>query len=265
MSDFSKRIFFRAAGMAACARSRLHYREVGGEPLAMNIYAPSKPPSGAPRPAVFFVHGGPIPPQITRPTEWGIFQSYGELIAASGRVGVTFDHRLFSFADYEQSRSDVSTAIEYVRAHADELHVDPSRIALWLFSGAGAHLSWLLRELPPGLRCVLAFYPVVDIPLLLPADADDGTHSLAKRFSIVSSGAPLTPIPVFIARAGLDLPQINAGIDAWVATALTQNLPFDLLNHTSGRHGFDYLDDHARTHEITRAALAFLNAQLDAR
>jgi len=105
MFDFSKRIFFQVPGMAECARSRHIYREEGGQPLTMDVYAPRAPTFDRPAPAVLFVHGGPIPPQITPPTEWGIFQSYGELMAACGFVGVTFDHRLFAPSDWERSRS----------------------------------------------------------------------------------------------------------------------------------------------------------------
>jgi len=64
------------------------------------------------------------------------------------------------------------------------------------------------------------------------------------------------------ARAGLDLPFLNEEIDGFVHEALAQNASLDLLNHPEGRHGFDVLDDDARSREMVAHALAFVSARL---
>jgi hypothetical protein len=38
--------------------------------------------------------------------------------------------------------------------------------------------------------------------------------------------------------------------------------PLALMNHPQGKHGFDALNDDARSREIIRAALAFMHAHL---
>jgi dienelactone hydrolase len=235
--DLSKRIVYHVDGMRDVRVQReVVYKRDGAAELKMNIYSPARLSGDARVPAVFFVHGGPIPEQFTPPTQWGVFVSYGELAAASALVGVTFSHRLYAPTDYERSRADVAAAIEYVREHATQLNVDADRIALWYFSGGGPLLSAVLRDRPAYVRCVLAFYAFLD-----------------KRDVREKGGG----LPMFIARAGLDQPLINQSIDAFVQEALAGNVPLELMHHPAGRHGFDILDDDERSREIIARAVAF--------
>ena len=69
-------------------------------------------------------------------------------------------------------------------------------------------------------------------------------------------------LPIFIARAGLDQPMINETIDLFVQEALAGNVVLDVMNHPSGRHGFDILDDDDRSREIIARAVAFAQAHV---
>ena len=119
-------------------RENLAYRKDGPDELKMDIYLPPKLAANERRPVVLFIHGGPVP--STGLKDWPFFQSYGRLVAASGLVGATFDHRFVSgnAKDTETSFSDVEAAIRFVRTNAAVHHVDPDRVALWGFSGGGA-------------------------------------------------------------------------------------------------------------------------------
>jgi acetyl esterase/lipase len=256
--DLGKRIVYHIDRMRdVSVRSDVVYKRDAGDQLTMNIYSPPHLSGGARVPAVIFVHGGPIPAQM-RPTQWGVFVSYGELAAASALVGVTVNHRLYAPSDYERSQADVGAAIDYVREHAAELNVDAERIALWCFSGGGPLLSAILRDRPSYVRCILAFYAVLDLRHMKHADADAAKVARALELSAAAhvreQGAGL---PMFIARAGLDQPMINRGIDTFVHEALAGNAPLDLMNHPAGRHGFDILDDDERSREIIAHAIAF--------
>jgi acetyl esterase/lipase len=256
--DLSKRIVYHVDGMSDVrVHSDVVYKRDAGVELTMNIYSPARLSGDARVPALFFVHGGPIPADM-RPTQWGIFVSYGELTAASALVGVTFNHRLYATSDYERSQADVAAAIDYVREHATELNVDADRIALWYFSGGGPLLSVVLRDRPSYVRCVLAFYAFLDVRHMTPADADAARVARANELSaaahVRAKGAGL---PMFVARAGLDQPMINQAIDMFVQEALAGNAPLDLMNHPAGRHGFDMLDDDERSREIIARAVAF--------
>jgi hypothetical protein len=63
-------------------------------------------------------------------------------------------------------------------------------------------------------------------------------------------------------RAGLDDPDLNAGIDELVRAAIERNLDVDVLNHATGHHVFDMVDNNSRSREIMRATLEFLKTHL---
>src|ERR671939_1374033 len=87
-----KRIVYVVPGMERVkVRKDLTYKHSSGAELKMDVYSPAKSQSRAHLPAVIFIHGGRIPRNLrTTPKDWGVFISYGQLIAASCFVGVTF-------------------------------------------------------------------------------------------------------------------------------------------------------------------------------
>src|SRR6185295_18129494 len=170
--DLSRRIVYRVdVPPNAVARRRVVYKRHGESELVMDVYAPAAHRSAQGSPALFFVHGGPIPRELLAPTEWGVFASYAELAALSGLVGVVFNHRLHAPTDYPTAESDMRAGIDYARDHAGDLGIDAGRIGVWGFSGGGPLLTWCLRERPGFLRCVLAFYAMLDVRHLLPSNA----------------------------------------------------------------------------------------------
>jgi len=255
------RVVLSVPGMdAVSARRDLTYKTADGEPLHMDVYSPAGPP--APRAAVILIHGGPIP--RTGAKNMGVFVSYGELLAASGFVALTFDHRFLSPSRLADAGSDVADLIANVRANAGSLGVDPERIALWTFSGGGPFLTAPLRERPTWLRAVVAYYAVLDLQQP-PPGADSGTSAeLRRTFSaILGLGEDaLSAPPVLVARAGLDNPWLNGGIDRFVQAATARGATLDLMNHPGGRHGFDILDDDARSRQIIRHTLDLLRDSL---
>src|SRR5687768_12829159 len=115
-----KRLVYQIPGMeAATVRREIPYRAGGDATLYMDVYSPPGLPDDARLPAMILVHGGPFRANLPlQPKEWGIYQSYGELMAAAGLVGVTFNHRLYGFDQQVQAAGDIAAAIDYVRAHA---------------------------------------------------------------------------------------------------------------------------------------------------
>jgi acetyl esterase/lipase len=262
--DLSRRIVYPFDALPnAVGRRRVVYKRDAGSDLVMDVYAPAAQPSAPGSPALFFVHGGPIPCEMLAPTEWGLFRSYGELAAASGLVGVVVNHRLHAPADYPIAESDVQAAIEYVRSHADDFGIDRDRIGVWAFSGGGPLLTWCLRDRPPFVRCLVAFYAMLDVRHLLPPDAGPELVARAQTFSAAAHlGAAATGLPIFVARAGRDSAVFNTSIDVFVREALAANVSLDLANHSNGQHGFDILDDDERSREIIGCAIAFAKAHL---
>jgi len=262
-------LLYHAEGMQrVTARRDIRYRGAAASDLRLDVYTPADLAEGDRRPAVVFVHGGPIAPDLPlAPTEWGVYRGYGALAAASGWVGVTFGHRFYDYEKLPQAADDIAAAIAYTRDHADELGMDRDRLCLWAFSGGGAFLAEALRARSPAIRCLVAYYTLLDLRPLASEDdlASATTMETLARFSplaVIEGSSPRTT-PMLIARAGRDHPALNAQLDAFAQAALAANMPLDLLNHPEGEHGFDTRTDDARTREIITHTLAFLHARLN--
>jgi acetyl esterase/lipase len=240
-------------------RKNLVYKVVDGKSLTADVYTPAG--SGPmERPVVVFIHGGPIPHNLlTLPKEWGLFVSYGQIIAASRFVGVTFNHRFYSGERLDDAQSDVDGLIDYVRQNATSLGVDKDRIAVWAFSGGGPFLTRFLREPPSYISCIAAYYPALDLRLMR-APGSTIQEELLERYSPVANmaGGDCKIAPIFIARAGLDNPLLNESINRFIHEALSKNVMLDFCNHPGGRHGFDVLDDNERSREIIRRTIDFI-------
>jgi acetyl esterase/lipase len=241
--------------------TNLRYRPDDAAGLLLDAYVPKALARSERRPAVVLIHGG-VPPGVPA-KDWPLFQTWGRLLAASGFVGITFNHRLgFPKANLAQAAADVRAAIAYTRG-AENLHVDRDRVCLLGFSAGGPLLGTGLGPDTAFVRCLLAFYALLDIRQS-PLHADEGSPELLRQFSpaafYAEAGANVPPI--FVARAGLDIELLNATIDRFAADALKANAPLTLLNHPQGKHGFDALNDDARSREIIRAALAFMHTHL---
>jgi len=241
---FQKRIVYTVPSMDRVRVERdVTYRTVDGAALKMDVYAPPEPAGADRRAIVFFVHGGPVPPDLGA-KNLGVFRSYGELLAASGFVAVTFNHRLHGPADYDRSGQDVAAAVDFVRGGAARFQADPERTAVWAFSGGGPLLAAFFRDPAPQVKAVVSYYALLDEPARA-VEGGDGPFP-----------------PVLIARAGKDDPRFNASVETFARAAWAKGVILDVLNHPTGQHGFDILDDDDRTREIIRRTIDFLTERL---
>jgi hypothetical protein len=90
--------------------------------------------------------------------------------------------------------------------------------------------------------------------------SQDESLSAVAALGRDASNAP----PIVLARAGLDIPEINSSIDRFVAGANSAGATVDLLTHPTGRHGFDILDPGDRSSEIIQRTLDALRHRLQA-
>lgn len=259
-----KRIVYSVPGMTRVkVVKNVVYKRVNGEELKMDVYSPRETTRRTRRPAVIFVHGGRVPPNLlTTPKEWGAYVSFGQLVAASGFVGVTFNHRFYTWNSLPDSQSDLLDLVAHVRANAESLGVDKDRIILWTVSAGSLFLSQPLQDEAPYLRSIVAYYPQLDLQDQRKAAPASVTDETLRNFSPVYrlSKAGKNVPPMFIARAGLDDATLNGGIDRFVQLALSKNLTIDLVNHATGQHGFDIEDDNDRSREIIARTLEFIKA-----
>lgn len=196
----------------------------------VDLYLP--PGAGGPRPAVLFVHGGPVPAGA-RPTprEWPTLVGYARYAAGRGAVGATLDHRLHDVADYARAAADVAAAAELVRA---DPRVDADRVALWFFSGGGLLMADWLAAPPAWLRCLSATYPVL-APL-------PNWGLAGGRFRPADAVARAGALPVVLTRAGLESPGIAATVEGFLAAGKDCGADVEVVDVPNGHHGFETVD-----------------------
>jgi acetyl esterase/lipase len=236
----------------------LVYRTDGQTSLQMNVYRPAGLAKNERRPAVFFLHGG-VPPSglstLPKPIEWGVYRTYGQLMGASGLIGVTFNQRIGYGA--EIGFADVRAAINYVRTHAAELHVDPERYCLAAYSAGGPLLAVGIGDPQPALRCMVGFYSVLDIQP--PITPDRAQFSPIEQLKLHAAKLP----PILIARAGNDSPALNATIDRFVAEALSHDVPIEVHNIKGVPHAFDVQSPAPEVRAVIARTIAFLKENLE--
>ena len=122
----------------AIAAETLVFKKVGDRELRLHIEKPSDWKAADQRPAIVFFFGGGwvggTPQQ---------FLPQSESFAARGMVGIRVEYRTIPKGDAGPPLvccEDAKSAMRYVRGHAEELGVDPARIAA-AGGSAGGHLA----------------------------------------------------------------------------------------------------------------------------
>jgi acetyl esterase/lipase len=240
----------------------LKYTKSDDPNVLMDIYIPPDLSENEKRPAVIFIHGGAKTDYT--PKDWGVYTTWGRIIAASGFVGVIFTHRLeYPNASLEKGAADVRDAIKYVRENADKYHIDKDRVSLIAYSAGGPLLTLAMRGEMPFVRCLVGFYAFMDI--------QQSDYRKTEKPETVKSFSPIAYLqtdankipPMFIARAGHDeVPTMLESIDRFVAEGLSKDIALTLVNHPQGVHGFDNQNDDDRSREIIRTAIEFIRLHL---
>jgi acetyl esterase/lipase len=252
--------------------------------VRLDIYRPrGARTDGVRRPAVIQVHGGGW--IAGSRLEQGI--PLLNHLAANGWVGFNVDYRLSPEATMPEHVVDVKRAIAWVREHADELGIDPARIAL-TGGSAGGHLTALAaltsgdRSLQPGFEqadtsvaAAVPFYGVYDFTdpdtlyspgirdWLLPRVVFKRTlaaapelYRAASPFHQVHAGAP--PFLVFHGDQDTLVPIEDARAFVDRLAAISES-PARLVELPGAEHAFDLFPS-LRTARVVEAIERFLRA-----
>lgn len=151
------------------------YAVRGGVELRIHLYLPKTGANAVGlHPAIVFVHGGGW--SGGKPAQ---FFWHAKEAAAQGYVGASVQYRLSGVARYPAALDDVQAAVRWLRAHAEEFHVDPNRVGA-MGSSAGGHLVACLgvRDTRPSsepidnasfsskVQCVVDVHGVHDLPAI---------------------------------------------------------------------------------------------------
>jgi len=112
------------------------YGRAGSVELKMDIAAPDN--LSSPVPAVVCIHGGAWQAGSKNDYRPHIF-----MLASLGYVAAAVSYRFAPEHPWPAQIEDVKCAVRYLRSHASDLHIDPSRIGA-LGHSAGGHLALLL-------------------------------------------------------------------------------------------------------------------------
>ncbi|MCX5230585.1 alpha/beta fold hydrolase [Streptomyces sp. NBC_00233] len=212
-------------------RGRVDLHLPGG-PGAPTEGDPRPPHAERPRPAVVFVHGGPVvPDQRPTPRDTPFLLGYARYAASLGAIGVTLDHRLHGLADFPLAAQDLAEAVALVRA---DPRVDGDRIALWFFSAGGLLAADWLAAPPPWLRCLAATYPAL-APL-------PGWGAVESRFRPADVVGTADGPPIVLTRAGQEHPTFAATVEEFLTAAGKNGADVEIVDVPHGHHSFELVD-----------------------
>ena len=242
----------------------------GYRPLQLDVWVPA---SATPSPLVVWIHGGAwlfgdrrYLPETLRPN-----QLFEELINA-GLAVATIDYRHALEAQFPPQLNDAKAAVRYLRAYADVLGVDTSRIGVWGES-AGGHLAALIAltaqrrswrnarvlDESSAVDAVVDWYGVADLTLrpqpdsaaqpppellvapqdILVGGQDQNAYSAASPITYVTPAAP--PFLLVHGTADAVVPYLQSEA---LARALTEaGVPVRLVPIEGADHIFNGHDD----------------------
>jgi acetyl esterase/lipase len=144
-------------------------RIVGDPPVSVHITTPDT--GGTSRPAVLWIHGGGMVVGSPQMEAMGTARVAREV----GAVAVSPDYRLAPENPFPAPLDDCMTTLRWIRGHAEELGIDPGRIAVMGGSaGGGLAAAVAQRSHDEGivLRAQVLMYPMIDDRTVLRADHD---------------------------------------------------------------------------------------------
>lgn len=206
-----------------------------------------RPPGTARGGAILFVHGGPGPAGLeVMPRDWPVYKGYATAAARRGLVAAVVDHSLIHGLDRLVAAADeVEAAVGVLRS---DPRVDPDRVGLWFFSGAGLLAGDWLDSRPDWLRFVALTYPLLATP--------PGVDDLVTAAEVIGKHKDL---PVLLTRAGLEREELAGPVAEFVSAG---GAALDIIDVPKGHHGFDMLDHTEESRAAVTKALDWAIAHL---
>lgn len=180
------------------------YKKVNGRELTVHIFKPEK--QTQPSPAIVWYHGGGW-----REGKAGQFFEHGKILSKMGVVSISVDYRGFAGTaekrDLSRCIEDAKSAFRWVRAHTEELNLDPKRIAVGGGS-AGGHLAAAVATLPghdsPGDDLTIPLNP--SLQLLFNPAVDPGAVTTADFSPLGAVKKGIAPAAIFHGIADTTVP-----------------------------------------------------------
>jgi alpha-L-fucosidase 2 len=139
----------------------LEFAQPGGKPLLVDLHVPD---GAGPFPAAILVHGGGFDGGSRSTNVHPLF----DVLADAGFAWFSVDYRMAPEFRFPQASDDINTAIRWLKAHAKEFHVDPSKVVLIGESAGGFLVNYAATHETKDTRVagVVDLYGPVDYGLL---------------------------------------------------------------------------------------------------
>jgi acetyl esterase/lipase len=219
------------------AKYDVPYVEGGGKSQSLDIFVP--PGATKPMPLVIWVHGGGW-------QQGDKAQSPAVGLLRWGYVVASINYRLTDEAIFPAQINDCKAAVRWLRAHAEEHHIDPDHIGAWGAS-AGGHLVALLgtagdqkdlegtggnEKFPSNVQAVCDLFGPSDLAKVLDDTAANSAlpkllgGPLRQHLDDAKRASPITYVtkddPPFLILHGTKDPLVNVRQSKWLDEALTK-------------------------------------------
>ena len=145
--------------------SNITYKTIEDKALKLDIYYPAHYQRHTPLPAVILVHGDGPTSYLEHIKDSQQYTSWGKLIAASGLIAITANHRSTrGLTNVVGVANDVDDLISYVREQNHTFNINPDVIGIWTCS---ADIPFALRaafhEAAPFVRAIVCYYGFTEL------------------------------------------------------------------------------------------------------
>ena len=244
------------------------YKTVGDVTLNLNVFSPKDAAPGDARTAVVWIHGGGW-----RGGNPDMFFPHCRYYALRGAVAISVQYRLAGTknATVFDCIRDCRSAMRYIRSHAQELGIDPTRIAV-MGDSAGGHLAACLGilggfdesgedvSIPVVPAAMVLYNPVLNLTApswvrLFTPDADHTAEELARSSSplfFIGKNAP----PAIVLHGLEDTVVPFATSVEFTRLMAAQKNRCDLVLYGQNGHAFVVIDYNAPDSMVTRAVRA---------
>ncbi len=255
-SPLHREVLYPRPDLPLAVRRDVPYSSSVSDGRLMDIYSPFADASL--RPAIVIASGYPAAGLRQHlgcsGRELPAITSWARLLGTEGIAAVIYDA--------VEPAADLHAVLTFLRTEGAQLGIDSNRLGVLACSG-NAPVA-LAAVAAGGLKCAIFLYGfTLDGP-------DNSTIRTASRhFGFANPSSQLTTedLPasthLLFARAGNDaLPGLNEALDRFTADALRSNLPITIVNHSTGPHAFDLIDESNESRNAIGQVLGFTRLRL---
>lgn len=198
-----------------------------------DLYRPAD--QSGPVPVVIFANGSG--PDLLN---WNAYQGWARLVTSRGAAGVLYEGPVFDRArtpleNITTSRADLDSVLKRLGDRSTDLAIDGRNVVIWAGSAqTNTATTVALTGDRPSIRGYVLYYGAGSAP------------------------NPRLDVPVFVARAGLDSPELNRELDSLVTRLSGAGVPVTLVAYPAGQHGFDIVDSTAMSARVIDQTLDFI-------